>query len=189
MAAGGTTTSTDMAKPTRKRRTREHVLEDLSINHVERQILLCGWLVERILHDYGLDLELYTFDKGGEVHDGWISLQLKASGRLTIRSGAATFPFRIDQRDLVYWLANPLPVILIVYDGRREIAYWLYVQSYFAKWKSFSLFTAGATVTVQVPTANVINPSAVRRFARFRDHILKQLNEVDHDEDASDPLS
>ncbi len=29
--------------PDRKRRTREHVIADLSVNHVERFILQCGW--------------------------------------------------------------------------------------------------------------------------------------------------
>jgi hypothetical protein len=40
----------------RKRRTREHVIADLSVNHVERQALLCGFSVERIRVDYGIDL-------------------------------------------------------------------------------------------------------------------------------------
>jgi hypothetical protein len=35
-----------------KTRTREHVLADLSINHVERQVLLCGFSVDRVQHDY-----------------------------------------------------------------------------------------------------------------------------------------
>ncbi len=47
--------------PPRKQRTREHVIADLSINHVERQILLAGHVVERWLHDYGLDLVATTF--------------------------------------------------------------------------------------------------------------------------------
>jgi hypothetical protein len=40
----------------RKVRTREHIIADLAINHVERQVLLCGYSVERIEHDYGIDL-------------------------------------------------------------------------------------------------------------------------------------
>ena len=30
-----------------KRRTREHVIADLSVNHVERLVLRSGWTVER----------------------------------------------------------------------------------------------------------------------------------------------
>src|SRR5436309_2496106 len=47
----------------RKRRTREHIIADLSVNHVERQALLCGHVVERRVFDYGIDLEMFTFTK------------------------------------------------------------------------------------------------------------------------------
>ena len=46
----------------RKRRTRAHILEDLSINHLEYFVFRCGFATQRIYTDYGLDLILYTFD-------------------------------------------------------------------------------------------------------------------------------
>src|SRR5262249_54094421 len=54
-------------KPTlkQKTRTREHIVADLAVNHVERQVLLCGYTVERIAHDYGLDLILFTYTAAG----------------------------------------------------------------------------------------------------------------------------
>jgi len=171
-----------MATASRKRRTREHVLEDLSINHVERHVFRCGWTVERMTHDYGIDLELFTFSKRGEVQEGVILLQLKARKHLPFRAGAATFPFRIDRRDLVYWIAQPLPVILVLYDANRDRAFWVYVQSYFHEKGSFNVFAAKATITVQVPTANIVSPASIRRFARFRDRVLDQIREVVHEE-------
>jgi len=44
-----------MAEPRRKRRTREHVIADLSANHVERHVLRSGHTVERLVHDYGIE--------------------------------------------------------------------------------------------------------------------------------------
>ena len=44
----------------RKRRTRSHIIADFSANFVEKQALICGYSVERIIHDYGVDLLLYT---------------------------------------------------------------------------------------------------------------------------------
>ena len=38
-----------MAKLRRKRRTREHIITDLSVHHVEGHVLRCGWVVERRL--------------------------------------------------------------------------------------------------------------------------------------------
>src|SRR5262245_29517790 len=55
-----------MHRITRKRRTREHVIADLGINHVERIVLRCGHTVERYWHDYGFDLQLHTYDNNGE---------------------------------------------------------------------------------------------------------------------------
>jgi hypothetical protein len=59
-----------MKKPPRKRRTREHVIADLAVHHVEGHALRSGFVLERVVHDYGLDVELYTFNHRGEVEEG-----------------------------------------------------------------------------------------------------------------------
>src|SRR5271166_1084446 len=100
-----------MAKVIRKRRTREHVISDLSVHHIEGHVLRCGWVVERMVHDYGIDLELHTFDRSGQVQAGEILLQLKATTRVVVRPGATTVPIRIDRSDLVLWLGELGPVI------------------------------------------------------------------------------
>jgi hypothetical protein len=171
-----------MIKLPRKKRTRSHVIADLSANHTERQALLCGYTVERNRHDYGIDLEITTFNYKGEIDEGKILIQLKASERLKVRSDGS-IPCRVDRKDLVYWRAHPMPVILIVYDAARNIAYWLYVQSYVRKLAGFSLFTAGKTVTMAIPPSNVVSPDAMIKFARFRDRMLRQIGKVVHDED------
>jgi hypothetical protein len=171
-----------MNGPARKRRTREHIIADLSVNHVERHVLLCGYTLERLRNDYGIDLELFTFGPEGDVEEGTVLLQLKATDHLRLRRGQRVFSFRIDRRDLVGWLAQSMPVILIVYDARQEVAYWLYVQSYFRKRKGFNLFTAGKTVTARLPITNIVTGAAIRRFALFRDRIFAQSREVIHEE-------
>jgi hypothetical protein len=80
------------------------------------------------------------------------------------------------------------PVLLILYEARRDTAYWLYVHSYFRRQREFNLFAAAKTVTVVVPVANVITPAAVRRFARFRDRILEQIRKVIHEDGTVHPL-
>ena len=168
-------------KAQRKRRTREHIIADLAVNHVERQALLCGYTVQRNHHDYGIDLDVTTFNEDGEIEEGKILLQLKASDRLVVRSDG-TVACRVERKHLTSWLAQPLPVLLIVYDAVQDQAFWLYVQSYFRKHGRATLF---ATVSLPIPTANVVDPSAMRRFARFRDHTFDQMGEVEHDEDKS----
>jgi hypothetical protein len=56
----------------RKRRTREHVLADLSANYVEKQALLCSFSAQRVRPDYGIDLGVQTFNRRGEVEIGWL---------------------------------------------------------------------------------------------------------------------
>lgn len=172
-----------MTKVLRKRRTREHVIADLGVDFVERQALRCGYSVERIVHDYGLDLEVFTFARNGEIEKGSILVQAKATSRVRLRPGNASFPFRIARADLVHWLAQPMPVILVVYDAVRDAAYWLYVQSHFAKWKGFNLFAAGKEMTVLMPVHQALDPAAMRRFARFRDRVVEQMKSVTHDQD------
>ncbi len=66
-----------MARATdeRKRRTREHVIADLSHNHVERLILEEGHVFLRSPADYGYDLWMQTFDEGGLVEPGAVFWQ------------------------------------------------------------------------------------------------------------------
>ena len=117
----------------RKRRTRSHVIADLSVNHVERHVLLCGCTVERFWHDYGYDLLLTTYNANGEVENGDVRLQVKATDFLRYRRDGQSSSFRVEAVDLHLWLREIMPVSLIVYDALREDAYWLYVQAYFRR--------------------------------------------------------
>jgi predicted RNA binding protein YcfA (HicA-like mRNA interferase family) len=66
-----------MNSPPGKLRTRAHVLADLSVNYVERQVLLCGFSVDRVQHDYGYDLIMSTFNATGEFEPGGVYIQVK----------------------------------------------------------------------------------------------------------------
>jgi hypothetical protein len=170
-----------MKPPIGKRRTREHVIADLSICFVEWQALQCGYTVERIRHDYGIDLELKTYNKIGERESGDILIQVKATDTLSLGDGQSTFSFRIERADLVSWLGETSPVILIVFEALKKRAFWCYVQQYFQAQKEFNIFAAGKTITIRIPVANRLTPEAMRRFARFRDRINDQMDGVYHE--------
>lgn len=82
----------------RKRRTRNHILADLSANHVERHALLCGYSVERVVHDYGVDLLLYTYTEEGEVENETVKIQLKATDNLPLLKDEQTIAFPVARR-------------------------------------------------------------------------------------------
>jgi hypothetical protein len=159
-----------MSKSHRKRRTRAHIIADLSVNHVERRVLECGWTVQRFSPDYGLDLPITTFNRRGEIENGDVRLQIKATDSIRVVRRRNALAVRLEWRDMVYWLNEPLPVILVVYDGKSDRAWWLYLNE--------SLRAAGRTapaaakLTVDVPLANVLDAAAVRQFRKFRDAAL-----------------
>src|SRR5262249_53191323 len=112
----------------RKRRTREHVLADLSANYVEKQALLCGYTAQRIRLDYGIELIVRTFNARGEVESSRILFQRKAPDRITSMVGGNAASCRIEQADLAHWLEEPFPFVLVRYDAKTDVGYWLYVQ-------------------------------------------------------------
>lgn len=153
----------------RKRRTREHVIADLSINHVERLVLRCGWTVERSRYDYGIDLYMQTYNADGEAESGWVRFQLKATDSLKRSADGTAIPLRLEWRDLLSWLNDQQPVLLVLYDAQEDKAYWLYVQEYFRQIQWRRRAAAATTVTVHIPADNVLDEAAIRLFARFRD--------------------
>jgi hypothetical protein len=161
-----------MVESNRKRRTREHVIADLGVNHVEKCILQCGWTAQRFSPDYGLDLLMTTFNRRGEIENGDVRLQIKATDAIKVRHGQDAIGVRLEWRDVVYWLNEPLPVILVVFDAKASQAWWLHLQqSLREEGKSPA---RGATLTVNIPLTNMLNTKAVRRFRKLRDAALAQ---------------
>jgi hypothetical protein len=150
----------------RKLRTREHVLADLSVNHVERHVLLSGGIVQQPSRDYGYDLMMTSFNARGEIEAGSIFFQLKATDDLPLLADGKTISWVISRRDLLLWLDEACPVILVVYDGRRDRAYWLHVQDHFARWRSAELFLAGQTINVHLRLSARFNGRSIREIVR-----------------------
>lgn len=94
---------------TKKKRPREHIIADLSVNHVERFVFLCGYSVERVEYDYGFDLVIFTYDANGEIDNGQIYVQLKATDSLRILVDQETIAFSVRRSDLELWLFEPMP--------------------------------------------------------------------------------
>jgi hypothetical protein len=152
----------------RKLRTREHVLDDLSANYVEKQALLCSFAVERDRYDYGIDVTVKTFNRRGEVENGRIYFQLKATDHLRTLAADGAVSCRVERADLRHWLEEAFPVVLVLYDARADRAYWLHVQNYFANLAGFDLARCGERVRVAIPRAQVLDRKAVRSLTRAK---------------------
>ena len=153
----------------RKLRTREHVLADLSVNHVERQVLLRGFAVNRPVTDYGIDLVMLTYDDRGGVEPGQVLFQVKATDSLQLLKVEPFISHRVEVADLKAWQDEWMPVILAVYDGKEDKAYWLHVQKYLdEKHVSGDDFLAEQDrVTVRIPVTNRLDVTAIDLFRQF----------------------
>lgn len=159
-----------------KRRTREHIIADLSINHFEKQALLCGYAVERVFHDYGFDLVVWTYNKAGEIEPGQILVQLKATDALHWVKHQSRIALGVDRRDLNLWLEYFLPVFLVLYDAQADQAYWVCVQAYFQRLgASFDITKIGQTHTVYFDPDDILNANAVRTFAAYKQRVNQQI--------------
>jgi hypothetical protein len=70
-----------------------------------------------------------------------------------------------------------MPYILILYDAGADIAYWLYVQAYFARLPGFNLAEVEDIIVVHFPLANVVSEAAIKGFVRYKNELLRQVKE------------
>jgi Domain of unknown function (DUF4365) len=148
----------------RKQRTRQHVIADQSVNHIERFIIDEGHTVQRLEKDYGYDLILFTCDEQGYAEPGLVWLQLKAAE--TLRAVGSDYVFDLDIRDYNLWMLEEMPVILILFDASRRRAYWLDIQRYFYEDATRRPKKSAKTVRVRIPKRQVVTRRAI---AKMRD--------------------
>jgi hypothetical protein len=164
----------------RKRRTRQHVIADMSANYVERFVIDEGHTVQRVEHDYGYDLDLITYDRHGYVEPGSVSIQLKAAK--TLKARRSHYPFDLDIRDYNLWTLEWMPVVLVLFDASRRRAYWLHIQSYFRRDLSRRPRKGKKTVRVWVPLRQPIGRSAVAKMRVLKQELSDRLKKVIDDE-------
>jgi hypothetical protein len=162
----------------RKRRTREHVIADLGVNHVERHVLLAGHIVRPTHRDYGIDLTLSSFSERGEVERGEISIQVKATEKSRSLSRRAAVAVRVERRDLRAWLDDSLPVVLVLYDVSADRANWVYVQRHLKQQRKSLMRGGSRWVTIHLPDENVLNAQAVRELVEHKRKLLPHLRAV-----------
>ncbi|HVX85032.1 MAG TPA: DUF4365 domain-containing protein [Phycisphaerae bacterium] len=158
--------------PTHKRRTRAHVIADLGVNYVERLALLAGFTLERVEHDYGIDLLMHTYAESGELEPGYINFQCKATDKPNLLAGKRAVAVRLDRRDLHSWLNEIYPVYLMLYNVPAETAYWLRIDQ--AALRKFDRRLA-LSATLHVPLKNRVTVESMFQFASEKRTILSRF--------------
>lgn len=157
----------------RKRRTREHVIADLSVNFFERILLEAGHTSQRLTPDYGYDLHVITYDVNGYVEPGSIWVQLKAAETLTLTG--TNYAFDLDVRDFNLWMLEPMPVLFLLFDVSRRRAYWVHVQRFYHHDHSRWPKKGAKTVRIHVPARQAVSRRSVARMRACKDDTFDWL--------------
>lgn len=150
----------------RKQRTRQHVIADLSVHHVERFILEAGHTAQRLGSDYGYDLIMFTYDDQGFAEPEFVLVQFKASETMERRGTDCAFD--IDIRDYNLWIVERIPVILILYEASHKRAWWLAIQDYFQNNPGRRPRRGAKTIRVRVPQRQAINRRAIEAIRQLK---------------------
>jgi hypothetical protein len=151
----------------RKRRTRQHIIEDLGFNNIERHILLSGNILRRFSqNDYGYDGMLDTFNENGEAENLSFMLQLKSTDNITYSNIHSGYVVDLSRRDLELWLNSFHPVLVILFDAQNEISYFVDLQAYF-KENKLLLKNVRKFVRVFIPQNAVFINNAIRQLQIF----------------------
>jgi hypothetical protein len=148
----------------KKQRTRQHIIEDLGLNHIERQILLTGNVLRRYReYDYGYDGMIETFTQQGEAQNRSFMVQLKSTDVIQLSPQKGGFGVDLSKRDLELWLECPSPVLLILYDAQQETAYFTDLQTYFNE-NRLLLKNVRKFVRIFLPPQSVFNTTAIQKL-------------------------
>ena len=145
----------------KKIRTRQHIIEDLGLNHIEKQILLSGNVLRRkgdIEYDY--NGAIVTFDEEGKINNLSLMVQLKSTDQIQLLPKKAGFGVDLSKQDLERWLSTEMPVLLILYDAQQDIAYFTDLQTYFNQ-NLHLLKNVRKFVKISLSSSWVFNKSAI----------------------------
>lgn len=151
----------------KKRRTRQHIIEDLGLNHIEKQILLAGNVLRRFgEYDYGYDGMIDTFNEQGETENLSFKIQLKSTDNIQLSSQKEGFIIDLSKRDLELWLTNAHPVLLILYDAQKDVAYFTDLQTYFNENKIL-LKNVHKFVRIFLSPKSIFNNTAIQQLQKI----------------------
>ena len=149
----------------KKKRPRSHVIAEMGVNFLERQVLRRGHQLRRVPQpEYGIDAQMHHWcSKTREPEAGFIEFQVKATDKVKFVRGRKYLTCRVTVSDLHYWInIIESPVVLILYDAQNHRAFWLDVQQYIEQGREFE--EDQDEVIVRIPVENKLTVRAVDRF-------------------------
>jgi hypothetical protein len=162
-------------KRAKKQRTRPHVIAALSETYLDQRVHECGYTIEHITKDYGYDAFIFTFDDNGEIENGQIYVQLKATDKIRLSASGQKVFYTISTRDIKLWQDNFMPVYLVLYDAAAKEAYWVYLQQYLERRGLRAERLITNSLTIEIDVANVLDTASVRAWRADKRKAIAQI--------------
>jgi hypothetical protein len=147
-------------------RTLEHIIEEMSLNFLERKVLERGHqLVPAMKREYGHDATMFHFSpETGAIENGEVRFQLKATDKLDTEAEFAICPaIKVKHLHHWYWEAQKFPFLLVLYDAVRHRGYWVDVRRYVDNVLK-EVDPDQKTTTIRMPWSSRITVKSIDRF-------------------------
>jgi hypothetical protein len=135
----------------------------------------CGYTIEHVTKDYGYDAFIFTFDDNGEIENGQIYVQLKATDKLRLSANGQQAKFTISTRDIKLWQDNFMPVYLVLYDAATRRAYWVYLQRYLEQRQIRAARLNTNSITIGIDLGNVLDAAAIQTWRTDKANAIAQI--------------
>jgi hypothetical protein len=143
------------------KRPRAHIIEDKAGNFLKDRFFSEGWAVEDLNQDYGEDFLVRIFESHKATPWSFF-VQSKATDKMKkhLLKNGKFISFRIESQHVLHWRQFWEPVLLIVFDVSRRVAYWEVIQDSLGK----TDLGRQKTVAISIPLGNVLNKEGLRRI-------------------------
>jgi len=152
----------------RKRRPREHIIGDMGVNFLERQVLRRGHQLRRVPEpEYGTDaLMLHFSPETREIENGWVEFQVKSTDTLSLVDDGKSVACTLEMAHIRYWIWEVAhPFIVVLYDAQKHRAFWLDIHAYVDAHARDLQDTE--SLTVRIPTRNTLTLNAIDLFRKM----------------------
>ena len=152
----------------------------MSFHHLGYLVAQSGFTFEGVRADYGYDGPIITFDRSGQIENSYMFVQLKATDKIRFSSDQKRVLFRFLKKDIRLWQDEVLPVYLVVFDAKRDKAYWIYFQKYLELKGIAASNIMTQTMTVEFDVNQIVNMRAVAGWRRDKAAVLAKIGQVAH---------
>jgi hypothetical protein len=156
----------------KRRVTEEQKTGEIGEGQVATRFTELGWNSHKVSPDYGEDLIINIADDGVPAGLGFWA-QVKSTEDISafqLKSGNRDYSYPVEVKDLNHWRDHRPPVVLILWDIKRLVGYWVMVDDAIkalsekgAEWQEKVLTEKGGEprVKVRFPSSNILDESTL----------------------------